>query len=125
MRSGPRASLKVATPGRVFMPGRERQLDREGRAEALPPALGADGPPVEFRQVTHERQPEAEAPVPPRGRAVTLAEAVEDVRQEVRADALARVAHLDLGQRPRVNEVDLDAPPLVGKLDGVREEVRD
>src|SRR5215211_2988686 len=107
------------------MPGRERQLDREGRAHPLSPALRADGPPVEFRQVTHERQPEAEAPVPPRGRAVTLAEAFEDVRQKVRADALARVAHLDLGQWPRETECDLDAPPLVCKLDGVREKVRD
>ena len=58
--------------------------------------------------------------------AVGLAEPVEDVGQEIRADAHAVVAHPDLGVAVAgALQADLDAAAGRGELDGVREQVPD
>ena len=86
----------------------ERQGDGEGRALAFAATFGGDASAVQFDEVLDDRQAEAEAAVVARGGGVGLAEAVEDVGQELGGDALAGVAHGDfdvridaLEQRPR------------------------
>src|SRR5262249_37214106 len=54
-----------------------------------------------------------------------LAETVEDVRQKIRIDALAGVAHDDLDLRVTFADLDLNAPPLGGEFDRIREQVPD
>src|SRR2546427_10906730 len=99
-------------PGRGELRDGEGQLHDERRALSLARALGGDTAAVELDQVLHERQPEAEAAVGPRGGAVLLPETVEDERENVGADAPARVAHHDLDVGADALEVDLHPPSL-------------
>src|SRR5581483_1171986 len=103
----------------------EREADDEGRPLPHARALGGDRPAVQLRQVSRNRQAEAEAALFARDRAVGLAEALEDVRQEVPADALPGVADRDLDVRVDPRERDLHAAPFGRELDRVREQVPD
>src|SRR5207237_7160947 len=74
--------------------GREqRQADDERRSPELARALDLHRAAVELDQVTDDGQAEAEPAVAACGRALALTKALEDVRQEVGANAGARVAH--------------------------------
>ena len=84
------ASLARPAAARATDPLDERQRDGEGRALALPRALGLDGAAVQLDQVAGDGQAQAEAPVLARARGVGLAEVLEDVRQEVGTDPAAR-----------------------------------
>src|SRR2546426_646282 len=94
-----------------------------GHCRSMSNASGADTAAVELDQVLHERQPEAEAAVGPRGGAVLLPETVEDERENVGADAPARVAHHDLDVRADALEVDLHPPSLRGELHRVHQQI--
>ena len=75
------------------------------------PALSArDRPAVQLDQVAHDGEAEAEAAVRRVVVGVGLPEAVEDVGQELRPDALARVADRDLDVRVDALQPDLHAP---------------
>ena len=76
--------------------GRHWQADGHRGAQAQAVAVGGDGPAVLLDQVAGDGQAQAEAAVIPRRAAVGLAEAIEDVGQEVGRDADAGVANLDL-----------------------------
>src|SRR5437660_995644 len=77
-------------------------------ALTLAGALGFDPAAVALDQVPRDRQAETEAPLRLRDGAVGLAEALEDVGQEVGADAHAGVAHGDARVGAGVFEANLD-----------------
>jgi len=54
-----------------------------------------DDPAVQLDELPDDREPEAEAAVPVDRGAMSLAEAVEDVRQQIRVDAVPAVRHHD------------------------------
>ena len=88
------------------------QRDGERRSLAFAGALGADAAAVHLDELLDDGQPQAEPGVPPRGRSVGLAEAVEDVGQEFGLDADAGVDDADLDMRVDPLQQDLDLPPL-------------
>src|SRR6266478_1314054 len=121
---GGRADLRVPAFDLARGPWHEqRELDREDRALARSGTLRVDAPAVQLDDVAHDGQAEPEAPVGTGRRAVRLLEALEDARQELRPDALARVAHGDLDVRVEPFEHHLDAPALRRELDGIGEEI--
>src|SRR5262245_29662444 len=88
-------------------------------------ALGLDRSAMQLDQVFDERQSEAESAVPSGARRVGLSETVKDIRQEIRADAFARVAHGDANVRVYALQERFDAASLRGELDRVGEQVPD
>src|SRR5262245_27064242 len=68
-------------------------------------------------------QAEAQAAVLSRGRAVSLAEPLEDVGQELRLNAYAVVADSDLDLVPSAPQSRFNAPTFVRELDRVREQI--
>src|SRR5262249_22739633 len=97
----------------------------ESRALAFARACGLDCSAMQFDQVFDESQAESESAVPSGARRVGLSEAVEDIGQEIGADAFARVAHGDTNIRVRALQARFDAASLRSELDGVREQVPD
>ena len=104
----PSSSFSATVGIRAARPARRRFASEGASSPAPPPGpasatvnvapcpfsfgLRLHRPAVQLDQVTHDREPEAEAAVRARGRAVRLPEALEDVGQELRRDALAGVA---------------------------------
>ena len=97
------------------------QGHRERRAQALSGALGADRPAVHLDEVPHDRQAEAETGDRPP--CVGLTEPVEDVRQDRRRNALARVAHLDDDVGPHALQREVHVSLVGRELDRVGQEV--
>src|SRR5207247_2379650 len=95
------------------------------RAAALTLALRAHGTTVQLDEMAHDREAEAEAAVATRARALRLAKAIEDVRQELRTDAGARVRHDDACLARPGFEHHVDATARWRELDRVRQEVPD
>src|SRR5262249_41275312 len=73
--------------------------------------------------VTRDGQAETQTAVFPRGRAVGLAETLEDVRQKLRLDADAGIADRDLDLAFDAPKPRFDAPAFIRELDGVREQI--
>src|SRR5437879_3507846 len=71
--------------------GVAREAHGEDGAAAFAGAVGADLAAVEFDDVPHDRQPDPQSAVRSRAGAVGLAEAVEDVGEELGVDAGAVV----------------------------------
>src|SRR5438876_1080008 len=71
------------------------------------------------------RTSRAPAPVRARRRAVALAEAIEDERQDLRPDSLTGVAHHDLDVGGGLSQEDPDAASARRELDRVHQEVPD
>src|SRR4029078_10610672 len=69
--------------------------DPERGALALALAARLDRSAVQVDQLLHDREPEPEPAEAARRRRVGLAEAIEEMRQEVRADPDARIADLE------------------------------
>jgi hypothetical protein len=78
---------------------------------------------VELDDVLHERQTKTKAPVKAGRRAVFLPECFEDVGQDVRADAGARISddqvHIQTGPHQR----DVDMSARRGELHGIRKQI--
>src|SRR6266542_819049 len=72
-----------------------RQQGGEPRAAVLPLAVRAHGPSVQFDEVPHDRQAETQPAVTAGRRAIGLRKTIEDVGQELGADADARVFDRD------------------------------
>ena len=91
------------------------RLDGEGRALALAGALRVHGAAVQLDEVAHDGEAEAEAAVRARAGAVRLAEALEDVGQELGRDALAGVLHLRVETcESSLRSAHVDAPAAAG-----------
>ena len=73
--------------------------------------------------MTRDGQAEAKAAVPAGGRAVRLAESIEDITQKLRGDPYAGVADRDLDPIRNSRQASFDAAAFVGELDCVGEEV--
>src|SRR6266540_1440998 len=73
--------------------------------------------------MSHQREADAEASMRAPGRAATLAQTIEDVGQEVRANPLPCVADRDLDVRVHALNLDLDSPALARELDRVAQEI--
>src|SRR5205085_10460040 len=78
---------------RLTIDGRNGECHRKRRALSLALAIGANRAAVQLDQVPDYREPEPEPAVASRRGRVGLTEAVEDVREKLRAHARARVAH--------------------------------
>src|SRR5262245_58021057 len=72
-----------------------------------------------------QRQTKAQSADAPRARHVALSESLEDVRQEIRLDAFAVVAHDDGDVPVHAFERDFDAPAFLCELDRIREQIPD
>ena len=112
-RSEPRGDLR----------DRQRQSDDEGRAFPFAGTLRVDAAPVQLDQVLDERQPQAEAAVRPRARAIRLRETLEDEGKHVGSDARSCVADDYLDVRVDALQVNLNSSALRGELHGVHQEV--
>lgn len=66
-----------------FVQNQERQVHQEGRPLPLAGALCPHGAAVEFDELLHDREPQAQPSVPAGRRRVFLPEPVEHVRQEL------------------------------------------
>ena len=110
---------------RVVVDDHQRQLDADGRAAVLARARRFDPAAMRFDEMAADRQPEAEPAVRPRERAVGLAEALEEVGQELRRDAFPGVADADLDLRVDALQPHLDAAAAGRELDRVRQQVPD
>src|SRR5207249_11402196 len=130
LKAGARAELLAAErrlprdPARRLRPRTdERQPDRERRPLPLALALDLDRAAVQLDDVVDDREPETQAAVRARVRAVGLPEGLEDVRQELGRDPLALVADGDDRLPVAAGEPQDDAAAPGGELDRVREEV--
>ena len=101
----------------------QRQPHREGRALAPAGARGAHRAGVQLGEVTHDRQPQAEAPVATRDRAVGLPEAVEDARQDLGLDPDAGVGQRQHRELAVARQPDANVAALRRELHGVGDEV--
>src|SRR5262245_26706477 len=80
---------------------------------------------MQFDQIFDERQTKSESAVPFGARCIGLTEAVKDIWQEIRTDALPRVVHGDANVWVDALKAHLDTASWRGELDGVGEEVPD
>src|SRR5262245_66500200 len=79
---------------------------------------------VKLGEVLHQRQAQPQAAAPLRARRIALLEAVEDLRQEFRLDAFARVADDDPEVFAGAFGAQFDTPASGSELDRVRSEER-
>lgn len=100
------------------------ELDGEGGALAFAFAVDVHAAAVQFDQVVHDREAQTQTAVDAGERRVALAEAIEDMGQELRADALAGVAHRDVGAGLVVTDAHFDTAAARRELDGVGEQVQ-
>src|SRR5207247_42597 len=98
---------------------------RERRALPLAATSCLDAASVQLDQLPHDREPDAETPVRASARAVGLPEALEQLGQERRGDALAAIRDRQLDVRARARQSELDPAPRGCELDGVAEQVPD
>src|SRR5262245_50494004 len=119
--------FQFSTTLRLHAPfdGGRRQVDGEGRALAFPWALHHHTAAVKFDQMFDKRKAEPQTSETPRDRGVALFEPVEDVRQQVRADALTGIPHDYLRAGAAAPESDPYPPPVGRELDGVRHQIPD
>src|SRR5262245_34516506 len=103
----------------------EREPDNERRAVVLAVALDDDRSAMQVHQVFDDGDTEAEAAESPLAAGVFLAKPVEDVRQEFRRDARARVADHDRGVAVRPLHPHHHTPVVRRELDRVRQQVAD
>ena len=103
----------------------ERNHHPEGRPVPLAGALRAHRAAVQVDEVLHDCEAETEAAVEPGGGAVRLAEAAEEVRDELARNPHPSIAHRDPRLRGRTVERHRHGPAPRGELDGIREQVRD
>src|SRR5262249_12892825 len=101
----------------------ERQRDGERRATSHAFARRLDLAAVELGQMLHQRQPQPKAAAPQRTGRIDLSEAVEDLWQEFRLNALARVADDDPDVFAGAFGPQFDAPAGGCELNRVREQV--
>src|SRR5262249_20541256 len=99
--------------------------DLDSRATTHTRTYNCDEAAVHLDDVARDGQAETQAAIPARVRAVSLAEPLEDVRQEERLDADAGIADRDLDLVSGAPQPRLDAPAFVCELDGVREQIPD
>src|SRR5262249_27258647 len=101
----------------------DRQGDREPRPPPAPPAGCRGATPVQLDQPTRDRQAEPETSVAPRAARIGLAEALEDVRQELGRDAFAGVLYHELDLVLPLGATHRDPSSRRGELDRIRQEV--
>ena len=92
-------------------------------AAARPRALSGHCPPVGFNEMADDRQPQPEPALGPRAGAISLAEAIEDLRQELRADAMPGVTDRNPDAVMNVRERHPDSPAFRRELHGVDEQI--
>src|SRR5439155_755259 len=106
-----------------FPDGGERKVHGERGAAVLAGALGTHRATVHLDQLANDPEPDAEAAMHPRGRAVGLAKGLEDMRQEALGDALARIRDRDAGGRLLRLQPHRHPAALRRELDRIRQEV--
>src|SRR5688500_8800322 len=101
----------------------ERQVNRESGSLILAGALDADAASVQLHQTLDDREPKSQAAITACRRRIALTESIENVGQEIRQDADARVANADLDMRINSLKIDLYRSALWGELDRVGNQV--
>ena len=104
--------------------GGQRQRHRERGASAGAVTLGLHGAAVELDQVVHDRETEAESGLTPAAARIGLAEAVEDVGEQIGVDAETGVAHREACVVAHPLEAHRDVAPRRRELHGVADEIR-
>ena len=124
-RPGTRVALAGRPPLRPPpLPSAQPEPDGEDRAQAAAVAVRLHGAAVHLDEVADQGQPQAQAAVGARRRAVRLAEPVEHVGQELRRDPDAGVRRpAGRPDRPPRTEAHVDAPGRGRELDRVRHHV--
>src|SRR4029453_4215369 len=112
-------------PSRLLRRAAPRQRHAEQGAAAVSLALGGDGPAVALYHVFRNREPQPEPSRTTFPACVALAEAVEDVQQQLRSDAFPGVPDLEADIRRFGQQGDAYDAALGGELERVREQVRD
>ena len=102
---------------------RQRQRDGEDSSETGAVTVGAYRAAVHVHDLPGDAQPEAEAALPARGRAVSLPEPVEHGGKKVRANALAAVTNDKLRLATSGCQVDLHESAGRRELDAVPDQV--
>ena len=101
----------------------QRKADDEGRTLTFSGACCSHRAAVHFNKALHDGKTQPEAAVLALRRTVGLRETGEQVRKEVRADALPGVGNADLHIGVREPSHDLHRAALVGEFDGIGQEV--
>ena len=107
-----------------FLTRKKGKPYREGRSLPDARAVGVNATAMPFDKRLHDGEPETD-PALPRARHLRLAEPLEEMRQELRGDALTGIGDLKLHLRTARGEPNLDAPPWRRELHGVRHKVLD
>ena len=99
----------------------------DGEAAALPRAGagGLDGAVLQLDQPPDQREPDAQPALRPVEAALALDEQIEDVREQVRRDAHARVLHLEECVGPSAPDGHANAAAGLRVLERVGEQVGD
>src|SRR5690606_4774033 len=82
-----------------------------------------DGSAMQFDELLHDRETEAESPVAASHRGVGLSKPLENVRQELRRNPFAGVAYRDFQVGIHTFEKHLNPASLRCELDRVREKI--
>src|SRR5262249_22487122 len=95
---------------------RQRQCNNERGAMPRSIACGAYGAAMEFDELAHQRQAQAQSRVAPSTRGVGLREPGKNVGQKIRRYPFTGVLHLDSYPGVFVTQVDRETPALRGEF---------
>src|SRR5712671_2778692 len=101
----------------------DRKTNGESAAALCPGTFHFNLAAVRFDQVPHDRQAQSESTLRPRGGTISLAEAIENVWQELLSYADACVCNLDRDLRVSTPGCDCDLSAFGRELDSVGEEI--
>src|SRR5262249_38823497 len=117
----------VTARDRLLAKVREHQWQPHHKRRALPfaGAFRVHAAAVQLDEMPDQRQTDPQAALSARTPALALAQAIEDERQGLGADASAGIADDDLDVRPDPLQLDLDPSIFRGELDRVLQQVPD
>src|SRR6185369_17560175 len=99
--------------------------DHELATAPRPLATNRDASAMQLDEPLRDREPDAEAALRAIERLIALHEQIEDVRQDLRIDADALIAHANLHDALDPRQTDLNAPLVRRELRCIRQQVAD
>src|SRR5690349_9952631 len=109
----------------VVMHARHREHDLEGGARSGARTFSHHRAAVQFNQLAHDGEPESKPAVPSSARRVELTEAIKDVEEKLRIDALSRITDGDFNLGIAALQPHFNAPAFRCELDRVRQKIPD
>ena len=117
--------LRPRLHGASFVRGAKGEYDGKARSEALARAVRHHGAAVKFAEMARNRQTQPQAAVPASFAGVRLSEAVENVRHEFCAHALAVVGYADFDLRVLARQAERNVTARRRKFHRIRQQVPD